>query len=82
MKEKATFNEDMAVAFDIVGKPLYRFDTEEIMYQDAKGKDDGIYITQSLDATSHFESSAENVCQVYRAITGKDVDLNVEEKKE
>lgn len=79
-KEKSTFDEDMQVAFEMVGKPLFRFDSEEVMYSDAEGKDDGIFVTQSLDATSHFESSAEDVCKVYKAITGKEVDLNVQEK--
>lgn len=81
-KEKETFDEDMQVAFEMVGKPLYRFDSEEIMYEDANNKNDGIFVTQSLDATSHFESSAEDVCKIYKAITGKDVDLNVPEKAE
>ena len=52
------------------------------MYEDALNKNDEIYVTSSLDATSHFESSAENVCKIYKAITGKEVDLNVQEKTE
>lgn len=81
-KEAKTFDEDMAVALEIVGKPLFRFDSEEVMYEDAGNKNDGIFVTQSLDATSHFESSAEDVCRLYQKITGKEVDLTVKEKKE
>lgn len=44
-KESNSFDEDMKVAFELIGKPLYRFDTEEVMYQDSKSKDDGIFVT-------------------------------------
>jgi len=46
------------------------------MYE-AKDYSDNIFITSSLDATSHFESSAEDVCNVYKAITGKELDLTL-----
>lgn len=80
-KEKENFDEDMQEAFDIVGKILYRFDIEEEMYE-AKDYSDNIFITSSLDATSHFESSAEDVCNVYKAITGKELDLTLPQKIE
>lgn len=80
-KEKEKFDDDISIALEMVGKILYRFDIEEVMYE-AVNYNDNIFITNSLDATSHFESSAENVCQVYKAITGKELDLTLPEKVE
>lgn len=71
----------MKVAFDILGDIMYRFDSEEIMYSPKEYKDD-LFITESLDATSHFESSAEDVCNIYKAINGKELDMTLPEKKE
>jgi len=36
---------------------------------------DGLVISDSFDATSHFENETENVLQLYKKITGKDLDL-------
>jgi RAB protein geranylgeranyltransferase component A len=36
---------------------------------------DGVFISNSFDATSHFESETENVLSFYKQITGKDLDL-------
>lgn len=36
---------------------------------------DNLYITKSLDAQSHFESATEDVLNLYKRITGKDLDL-------
>ena len=35
----------------------------------------GLVISESFDATSHFENETENVLQLYKKITGKDLDL-------
>lgn len=36
---------------------------------------DGLYISDTFDATSHFENETENVLKLYTEITGKTVDL-------
>ena len=36
---------------------------------------DGVFISNSFDATSHFESETENVLDLYKQITGKELDL-------
>ncbi|KNC47897.1 rab GDP dissociation inhibitor [Thecamonas trahens ATCC 50062] len=37
---------------------------------------DGVFITTSYDATTHFETSCDDVFKVYRAITGHDIDFD------
>ena len=36
---------------------------------------DGLLISDSMDPTSHFEGETENVLNLYKSITGNDVDL-------
>ena len=39
------------------------------------GKTDGLFITKSYDATSHFETSIDDVLELYTRITGEKLDL-------
>ena len=36
---------------------------------------DNVFVSTSMDPTSHFESETENVLHLYKQITGKDIDL-------
>ena len=38
----------------------------------------GLWITSSYDATSHFESASEEILQMYEKIVGEKLDLNIE----
>jgi len=38
---------------------------------------DGVFVTSSYDATSHFETSTDEVISLYESITGKPLDLNI-----
>lgn len=44
-------------------------------YEPIKAYNDGVYISNSFDATSHFESETENVLNLYKQISGKELDL-------
>lgn len=67
---------EIEVAFDILGpvkeKFLKIYDRYVPVKQDFT---DGLVISDSFDATSHFENETENVLQLYKKITGKDLDL-------
>jgi Rab GDP dissociation inhibitor len=41
----------------------------------ANGTADKCFISKGYDATSHFETTVEDVLDMYRRITGKDLDL-------
>jgi Rab GDP dissociation inhibitor len=78
-KESQTFDEDFKIGFEIIGPIKYRFDVEQQMYQG--GSDNkGMYITNTLDETSHFESAIQDVERIYKQITGKQLDLDLPEK--
>lgn len=67
---------DLKIAYDIIGPIKYKFITEEVMYEPiALNSQNNWFISKTLDPTSHFESAADNVLEIYKAITGKDIDL-------
>ena len=39
------------------------------------GTDNKIFISTSYDATSHFETTCRDVMDIYRRVTGNEVDL-------
>jgi Rab GDP dissociation inhibitor len=40
-----------------------------------KGTDNGLFVSRSYDATSHFETVCDDVKDLYRRINGKDLDF-------
>jgi len=60
-----------------------KFITVSDMYVPVTNFSDNVYITKSMDPTSHFESATEDVLKLYKLITGKDIDLeNLPEEPE
>ena len=41
------------------------------------GKNDNCYISKSYDATSHFETAANDVLSLYERITGTQLDMTI-----
>lgn len=37
---------------------------------------DGCYISKGYDATTHFETTVDDVLDMYKRITGRDIDLD------
>jgi len=69
--------EEIQPALEVIGKPCEMFVTVSDLYEPSVQSmpDDNIFVTKTLDATSHFESAAEDVIRIYKLITGKDLDL-------
>ena len=60
----------------MIGKIKEKFVTISERYVPVTPKEkDGLYISETFDATSHFESETENVLRMYTDITGKQLDL-------
>ena len=66
---------EIEVAFDIIGKVNHKFIKISERYEAINNKNDGVFISNSFDATSHFESETENVLNLYKHIFGKELDL-------
>jgi len=54
----------------------------DIMEPKDDGRESKIFISKSYDATSHFETTVDDVIDMYRRITGKELDLSPMENKE
>jgi Rab GDP dissociation inhibitor len=58
-------------AIDLLGEILHRFFTVQPLYQPINNPlEDGIFISNSYDATTHFESIADDVIRIYKQFTG------------
>jgi Rab GDP dissociation inhibitor len=42
------------------------------------GENSNLWVTNSYDATSHFESASEEILDMYQKIVGEKLDLNIE----
>lgn len=78
IQEDDNVDKDLKIAFESIGPIKKRFITTQDMYEATEGNGkDGIFASKTLDQTSHFESSSEDVLNLYKTITGKDYDLFV-----
>lgn len=67
---------ELELAFELIGPVLEKFVTYEDMYEPVSNNfSDNVFITNTLDPTSHFESAANNVLEIYEKITGKKLNL-------
>lgn len=65
------------MAFELLGGTLERFvSVDPIMVPTDDGSKSGVFLTTSYDATSHFETTCRDVLDVYKRITGQDLDLD------
>lgn len=67
--------QEVEVAMNMLGKVKEKFVTISERYIPTGKSTDGLFISDSFDATSHFENETENVLRLYTEITGKQLDL-------
>lgn len=66
-------------ALDLLGDILEMFVQISTVYEPTDdGTLDNLFVTQSYDATSHFEQASDEVLEMYERITGEKLDLNIE----
>ncbi|CAI5745607.1 unnamed protein product [Peronospora destructor] len=62
----------------LLGPYLERFDAITDMFEPVTdGKEDNCFISASYDPTSHFETTSEDVLDLYKRITGEGLDMNI-----
>jgi len=68
---------ELEPGYSLLGPRLETFEkVHDILEPIDDGTKDKIYITKSYDATSHFETTCEDVLDVWKRITGIDLDLS------
>lgn len=75
MVETNNPEQEIQPAYDLIGPIKEKFLTISNMFVPKEKSQDGVFISTSFDPTSHFENETEDVLQLYKQITGKDVDL-------
>ena len=62
----------------LLGRILERFDAvTDLVEPVTDGLRDRCFISKSYDATSHFETAANDVLSLYERITGQQLDMNI-----
>jgi Rab GDP dissociation inhibitor len=68
---------ELQVAFDAIGAVMERFvAVDDLLEPVNDGKANGIFISKSFDATSHFETTCDDILDVYQRVTGQPLDLS------
>lgn len=64
--------------FKLLGDIIERFDQVTDLYKPVgDGEVDRCFISESYDAASHFESTANDVLSLYTRITGEELDMSI-----
>mmetsp|Transcript_492 Transcript_492/g.881 ORF Transcript_492/g.881 Transcript_492/m.881 type:complete len:503 (+) Transcript_492:132-1640(+) len=75
--------DEIKPGLDLLGPIVDSFFSVQEMYAPKdSGKEDKCYITKSYDATTHFETTVDDVMDVYKRIFGHDLDLSDAKLKE
>lgn len=76
---KANHHLELAAGFERLGKIEERFMGQPIpLYEPLdSGNQDGVYISRSYDATSHFETTTDDVRDLYRRVEGKEMEIDM-----
>lgn len=70
---------EIAPALELLGPVLEMFTSEMNLEEPINNwQAENLHITRSYDATSHFETSDEEVLAIYERIVGEKFDLNVQ----
>ncbi|CDF39531.1 GDP dissociation inhibitor [Chondrus crispus] len=74
--ESETPEQELKPGTDLLGHIVESFVAVDELYEPKTGgKEDSCFITRSYDATTHFESTVEDVFDVYKRIFGSDLVL-------
>jgi Rab GDP dissociation inhibitor len=76
--EKGQPDEDVTPGLQVLGPILKRFTSVATTYEAVDdGSKDKCFISGSFDATSHFESDCDDLLNLYKRVTGEDLDMNI-----
>lgn len=69
---------EIEIGVKLLGEYLDRFDSITDCFEPTgNGQDDRCFISSSYDATSHFETTADDVLKMYRDIFGEALDMSI-----
>jgi Rab GDP dissociation inhibitor len=69
---------ELQPGFDLLGDILEQFTSVSDLYMPTHdGTKNKLFVSQSYDPTSHFESASDDVMSIYKRIFGEEIDLTV-----
>ncbi|KAL6041147.1 Rab GDP dissociation inhibitor alpha [Balamuthia mandrillaris] len=72
---------ELEPAFGLMGPILAQFTSvSPMLVPTDDGTEDKAFVSTSYDATSHFETTCIDIMDIYKRVTGKDVDLSPPQK--
>jgi len=75
--------EELKQGISLLGKVDEIFYQIRDLYEPLEdGKKDKVFISRSFDAETHFDKSCEDILDIYKRITGKDMDLTPPKRSE
>lgn len=70
--------QEVQPGIDLLGPVIARFnDVTALQEPLGDGTDDRCFISASYDATSHFETTSDDVLDLYKRVTGTPLDMNI-----
>jgi len=76
--EKNKPEEEMAAGLNLLGNVTQRFTSVVTTYEPiSDGLEDKSFISSSFDASSHFERDVDDLLSLYKRVSGKDLDMNI-----
>jgi len=74
---------ELEPAFGFIGPVLAKFtQVLPMMVPTDDGSEDKCFVSTSYDATSHFETTCLDIMDIFKRVTGEDVDLSPPEKEQ
>ena len=81
--ETAVPEKEILPALNLLGPIEQKFVTVSDLYEPTDGgSGDNIFVTRSFDATSHFETAAADVLDLWARVTGTPLDLTISDEME
>jgi Rab GDP dissociation inhibitor len=75
--------DELKAGLNILGKIDEMFVQTRDLYEPLEdGRKDQVFISKSFDPETHFDKSCEDILDIYKRITGKDMDLTPPKKEE
>jgi len=75
--------QELAIGLNLLGKAEESFTyVRDIFHPIDDGKTSQVFISKSYDPETHFRESCNDILDIYKRITGKDMDLTPPKKEE
>mmetsp|Transcript_7546 Transcript_7546/g.18346 ORF Transcript_7546/g.18346 Transcript_7546/m.18346 type:complete len:461 (-) Transcript_7546:269-1651(-) len=80
-KTEADAKAELKTAYSLLGPTKTEFFSISPVYESVLSDESRLFVTKSYDATTHWETTCTEVIDMYRRMTGKEVDLSVDADK-